>query len=57
MKEMGDAVVKCAELVKEAVPLLSQISAQAGRLSALSEQISKLEGKADELHDLGLREQ
>lgn len=56
MKEMGDAVVKCAELVKEAVPLLSQISAQAGRLSALSEQISKLEGKADELHDLGLRE-
>jgi predicted phosphate transport protein (TIGR00153 family) len=56
MKEMGDVVVKCAELVKEAVPLLSQISIQAGRLSALSEQISKLEGKADELHDLGLRE-
>jgi predicted phosphate transport protein (TIGR00153 family) len=55
MKDMADVVVKCAELVREGVPLLSEISAQAGRLSALTEQISKLEGKADELHDLGLR--
>jgi predicted phosphate transport protein (TIGR00153 family) len=55
MKDMADVVVKCAELVREGVPLLSEISAQAGRLSTLTEQISKLEGKADELHDLGLR--
>jgi len=55
MKDMADAVVNCAELVREGVPLLSQISAQAGHLSALTEQISKLEGKADELHDIGLR--
>ena len=56
MRDMADAIVKCAELVKEAVPLLSSISAEAGRISALTEQISKLEGRADELHDIGLRD-
>ena len=31
------------------------ISAEATRFSALTEQISQLEGRADELHDMGLR--
>ena len=43
-------------LVGEAVPLLSSISKEAGRVSALSEQISALEGRADEKHDTGLKE-
>ena len=55
MKEMADAIVKCAELVKEAVPLMQSINTQAGRLSTLTEQISQLEGRADELHDVGLK--
>lgn len=55
MKEMGDAIVKSAELVKEAVPLLSAISAHAVRISTLTEQLSALEGHADELHDVGLK--
>jgi len=55
MKEMGDAIVKSAELVQEALPLLHSISSQAGRLSDLSAQISALEGRADELHDTGLK--
>jgi uncharacterized protein len=55
MKEMADAVVKCARLVSEAVPLLSSISSQAARISDLTAQISQLEGRADELHDVGLR--
>src|ERR1700761_523403 len=38
MKEMGDAIVKCAVLVEEAVPLLRSISSQAGRISTLTEQ-------------------
>jgi predicted phosphate transport protein (TIGR00153 family) len=55
-KEMADAIVNCAALVQEAMPLLSSISANAGRLSEISEQISHLEGRADELHDAGLHE-
>jgi predicted phosphate transport protein (TIGR00153 family) len=55
MKEMGDAIVKCAELSKEAVPLLRSISEQAGRVSSLTEQMSKIEGHADDLHDVGLK--
>ena len=56
MKAMADDIVKCAVLVGEAVPLLSSITAEAGRVSALTEQISALEGRADEKHDTGLRE-
>jgi predicted phosphate transport protein (TIGR00153 family) len=55
MKQMGDAIVKGAELTKEAVPLLRAISAEAGRISALTEQISQIEGHADDLHDVGLK--
>jgi predicted phosphate transport protein (TIGR00153 family) len=56
MKEMGDAIVKCAVLVEEAVPLLRSISKEAGRISALTEQITQIEGRADDLHDVGLKE-
>jgi hypothetical protein len=55
MKEMGDAIVKSAELVQEALPLLHSISSRAGRISDLTAQISALEGRADELHDAGLK--
>jgi len=54
MKEMGDTIVKCAELVQQGVPLLKSISSQATNLSALTEQISALEGRADDMHDRGL---
>ena len=56
MRNMGDDIVKCAELMREAMPLLSAITREAGRVSAISEQISALEGHADELHDTGLKE-
>lgn len=55
MKEMGDAVVKCALLVEEAIPLLRSISQEAGRINAITEQISQIEGRADDLHDIGVR--
>jgi uncharacterized protein len=55
-KEMADAIVMCAALVREAMPLLSQMNANAGRLSEISEKISQIEGRADELHDAGLRQ-
>jgi hypothetical protein len=56
MKEMADTVVKCAELVGEAVPLLRSISSEAVHISDLTARISQLEGRADDLHDIGLRE-
>ena len=56
MKDMGDAIVRSAELLQQAVPLLSSISSEAVRISDLTAQISALEGRADELHDIGLRE-
>ena len=56
MREMGDAIVKCAGLVREAMPRLQSINAEATRLSEISQEISALEGKADDLHDQGLRD-
>jgi predicted phosphate transport protein (TIGR00153 family) len=55
-KEMAEAIVLCAALVQEAMPLLSSMNANAGRLSEISEQLSQIEGRTDELHDAGLRE-
>jgi len=55
MRKMGDAIVKSAELTKEAVPLLRAISQEAVHISQLTEQISSIEGQADELHDIGLK--
>jgi uncharacterized protein Yka (UPF0111/DUF47 family) len=56
MKEMADTIVKCAQLVQEAVPMLSSISAEAVRISTITEQISALEGRADEMNDVGMHE-
>jgi uncharacterized protein Yka (UPF0111/DUF47 family) len=55
-RDMADAIVKCALLVQEGLPLLQSISAEAGRISTITEQISALEGRADDLHDSGMRE-
>ena len=37
-------------------PLLQKVSANAPRLTAFAEEIMRLEGRADDLHDLGLKE-
>jgi uncharacterized protein len=55
-KEMAEAIVRCAVLVREAMPLMSSLNTNAGRLSEISEQLSQIEGRADELYDAGLRE-
>ena len=54
-KEMADAIVKAAVLVQEAIPLLSSINSNSGRISRISEQISQIEGQTDDLHDAGLQ--
>jgi len=55
-KEMADAIVQSAGLMREAMPLLSAMNTNAGRLNEITEQISKIEGRTDELHDAGLQE-
>jgi predicted phosphate transport protein (TIGR00153 family) len=55
MKGMGDAIVAAAGLVHEAIPLMRSMNAHAGRISSITEQISQLEGRADDMHDNGLR--
>ena len=56
MRDMADAIVKCAQLVREAVSLLQRLNTEASRISDLTAQISALEGRADELHDIGVHE-
>jgi hypothetical protein len=56
MKDMADGIVQCAKLVQEAIPLLRSISSEATRLSTITEQITKIEGRVDDLHDVGLKE-
>jgi uncharacterized protein Yka (UPF0111/DUF47 family) len=56
MRDMADTIVKCAQLVAEGVPLLKSISPEAAHISGITEQISALEGRADEMHDSGLRD-
>lgn len=55
MRQVGDAIVDCARLVGQAVPLLRNINREAGHIGSLAEEISAIEGKADDLHDSGLK--
>ena len=55
MCAMADAIVDCASLVSRAVPLLSNIGFNAGQLNEICLQISRLEGRADDIYDQGLK--
>ena len=56
MQEMGKAVVEAAHLVAEAVPLLDRIGVNAHRLNGLVEEVTRVEGRSDDLHDQGLKD-
>jgi hypothetical protein len=55
MQQMGDIILQAANLVLEAVPLLSSIGKNAGELNVLTERIIRVEEQADQLHDQGLK--
>ena len=55
MREMGDVIVQAANLVLEAVPLLSAIGTNAGRLNTLTAKIIAIEEQADNVCDQGLK--
>ena len=56
MREMGNIIAHCAALVVRAIPLLQSIGTNVATLSAITEELTRLEGKVDDLHDLGLKE-
>ncbi|MEA2839436.1 MAG: uncharacterized protein QOF41_766 [Methylobacteriaceae bacterium] len=55
MRKMGDTIVNAAQLTANAIPLLREIGTHATELGAFAEEIMRVEGRADELHDEGLK--
>jgi len=49
MRDLTGMIQETGKLVAEVMPLLKDISANAGRINGLCEQISKIEGRADEV--------
>jgi predicted phosphate transport protein (TIGR00153 family) len=56
MQQMSDIIVESAKLVLEAVPLLSSIGTNAGRLTAISTKVITVEEQADEVSNRGVKE-
>ena len=56
MREIGALLVECATLVGRALPLMKSIGENVGLLTAITEELGKLEGRVDDLHDIGLKE-
>jgi hypothetical protein len=55
MQQMGEIIVQASNLVLEAVPLLSAIGTNAGRLNTLTAKIISVEEQADGVCDQGLK--
>ena len=55
MRLMADAIVECASLVLRSMPLLANIGQHVGQLNEICLQVSRIEGRADETCDQGLK--
>ena len=55
MRELGDLIVEVSHLTREAVALLPKIQKNSKRLNALTEQITKLESRSDDIYDEGMK--
>ena len=56
MVQMADVVLDSARVTAEVIPLLRAINKNGQRIHGLTERIIDLEGRADALHDTGLKE-
>ena len=54
MRTMAGAIVECAELVQQAVSMVSDVSRNAAKLNEIGLQITRIEGTADDTYDRGL---
>jgi predicted phosphate transport protein (TIGR00153 family) len=55
MQEMGGLIVKTARILAEAIPLLQRIGQNVPKLTAMTEEVTRIEGRSDELHEQGLK--
>ncbi len=55
MRDMAAIAVASAKLTAEALPMLRKVGTNATALSAFAAKITELEGRADELHDQGVK--
>jgi predicted phosphate transport protein (TIGR00153 family) len=55
MQEMGKLIADAARITAEAVPLLAQMGTNSARISALTEEMTRIEGRSDELYEDGLK--
>lgn len=55
MRAMGDQIVQAAAKTREMVGLLPQMRANAAKLNALAEEVTRLEEQADHAYDAGLK--
>ena len=53
MRQMAEIIWQAANLVQQAVPLLSSIGTNAGRLNELTAEVIRIEEQADQIHDEG----
>lgn len=56
MRQMAEFILQAAKLMLEAVPLLSSIGTNAGRLNAITTKIITIEEQADDVCNQGLKE-
>ncbi len=54
MQQMADCIMQASGLVKQAVPLLRAVAKNSAQLASITEQISKIEGQADDIYEHGL---
>jgi predicted phosphate transport protein (TIGR00153 family) len=55
MREIGVIIADCAGLVVRALPLLQSIGQNVAAITLITEELTKLEGRVDDLHDIGLK--
>lgn len=55
MRDMAGIIVEAARITAEAMPLLRSINRNGDRLNELTGRLIAIEGKADEIHEAGLR--
>ena len=56
MAEMGHLIGQAARLVSEAIPLLTSVGTNATRIGQIAVEVTRVEGRSDELYEQGLRD-
>ena len=55
MQEMSRIIMQAAAVTNEAVPMLRAIGQNAARLNVLTDRVIQLEGRADDVHNAGVK--